>query len=105
MEKIKAYIDEKNVCTDWIEDVFDRSERVWNGEQVLGFVNGSPVYAWYKDNMIAWQLVVDGLKSEDVINELKSRLMEFEDPESNLYSEMYVLKNAILQHFYFKDED
>lgn len=103
MNQIPALINEKDVMTDWVQDVFDSGSCVTSGCQALGFINEHPVYVhWYGHRML-WQVVEDcDINYEAIINEIKQRLSEFEDPESELFSEIYVFGHSILQFFYFK---
>lgn len=103
--KIPAPIDEKNVMSDWIQDVFDLSRAVESDNQMLGFVNGSPVYVYWHDNKLLWQTIGDfDTDYKSIISEIKQRLSEFEDPDSELYSETYTFKHSIVQMFYFKED-
>lgn len=97
MRTIRAYIDEKDVTTDWIDGVFDGLNVIQNGKQAVGFIDESPVYAYWYDNSIVWKCV-----DKDVTKEILIRLKRFEDPESDLFSMCYVLSKSVIQKFYFK---
>lgn len=101
-KKIKAPIDEKNVCSDWIEGVFDAYNCVWGDNcQAVGFVSGKPVYAFWCDNQLTWKVV----NSNDIIlSELKKRIMDYECEESDIYSEISTNTDSIVQLFYFKED-
>ena len=102
MKKIIAPIDEKNVFTDWIEDVFDNLNCVQNGRQALGFINDDPVYAYWEKNCITWRCVEGNGDYESIVSEIKNRLADFEDPNSNLFSECYTIGHAVVQNFFFR---
>lgn len=104
--KIPAIIDGKNVTMDWIDEVFDRCECLFNGKQVLGYVDGKPVYAYIEMNRIFWK-PVEQVSAQATLNEIKDRLMYWEDNQSYLFSEFYESNhknlNYLEQHFYYKE--
>lgn len=102
MRKIPAPIDEKNVCTDWLDSVFDGVNMIQNGRQAVGFINDAPIYVYWSYNTITWRCVEGGGDYEAIIREIKSRLSEFEDPDSDLFSECYTIGHAVVQNFYFR---
>lgn len=102
MEKKKAIIDEKNVTTDWIGEVFDAADYTQDGKRMVGFVGHFPVLVAWDDNNVVWQAVLGG---ENCLDVLEKRLALFEDEESNIYSERKrVASTLILQSFYFKED-
>ena len=102
MEKTKAIIDEKNVTTDWIGEVFDRADYTQDGKCIVGFVSHFPMLVAWTSNNIVWQAVLGG---ENCLDVLEKRLALFEDEESNIYSERKrVARNIVLQSFYFKED-
>lgn len=104
MTKIKAPLDEKNVTTDWIEQIFDGLNCVQNGCQMVGFVNECVVDCSWFDNTLQWR-AHDNKK--ETLNEIKKRLMEFEQDDSyspEVYSDIYIVGGMFLvQKFYFND--
>lgn len=102
---IAAPIDEKNVSTDWIEDVFDGQRCVQNDNGMVGFIDGCPTYVFWRSNLLFWILKED-FPSDlgKTMNELKHRLSEFEDPDTNLFSTISVARNELSQRFYFKED-
>lgn len=101
MERMIAPIDEKNVCTDWIDSIFDNANCIMEENSVVGYVNTYPVLATWNNNTIVWKAILGG---ESCLNELKKRLSEFESPESDIYSERKIVRHLILQSFYFKED-
>lgn len=99
MGKINAPIDNKNVTTDWIEYIFDHQNAVQYDNQMLGFIEGQPVYAYWYNNTIMWKCV-----GENVTDEIRKRLAKEEDSNSELFSECYYMNNAIIQNFFFHIE-
>ena len=102
MEKTKAIIDEKNVTTDWIGEVFDFADYTQDKKCMVGFVEHFPVLVAWNENDIVWQAILGGGNCLDV---LEKRLALFEDEDSNIYSERKrVASNLILQSLYFKED-
>ena len=115
-KKVPAYIDEKNVTTDWIEEVFDDHQCVCGGNcgcTFVGFVNSCVVLANVSRNHIGWQ-IVQGQYTESEVKEtydiLIERLKELDDPDNDnigIYCEYYELlkhDGFVEQSFYFKEE-
>ena len=75
MKKIIAPIDEKNVCTDWIEDVFDDLSCVKNGRQAMGFINDAPVYTYWEKNCITWRCVEGNGDYESIVKIMERTFM------------------------------
>ena len=95
-----APIDEKNVTSDWIEDVFD--DCVECGHSMVGYINGIPVFAHWQDHFLTWEVV--GTKEiQETSNELKRRLAEYEkDEDSSIMSNRLTCGYLTTQAFYFK---
>ena len=108
---IKAPIDEKNVSSDWIEEVFDC---VWRGGKeaniFTGFIGQCLVSCKYSDNMLYWQVESQFFNvGEDIhgtYSELRMRLMVRDKNNQNLVVKNYFYdrKFVIAQHFFFKEE-
>ena len=102
MKKLSAPIDGKNVSIDWIDDIFDGCFCTECGKQSLGFVNEKPVYAYWSDNRICWK-PIEKISAKETLDEIKNRLLKFENEDSELFSEIYVVGNLFLsQYFYWK---
>lgn len=111
MEKklIKAPIDEKNITSDWIQDVFDNFNCVQCGEKYAGFINGVPAWCEIHDNFISWELCGDeGI--ERAFGILKYRLAQFDNENPDDIVVKYVDHNyggendplcGTTQYFYF----
>ena len=102
-----APIDEKNVCTDWIEQIFDDCNVVCTTKhhmnKVCGFVDGVLVECVYQSGHNEMNWYVYGLQPDQnsAISKLKTRLLEFEDNDSDLYSEIADHDSYLSQRFYF----
>lgn len=104
---IPAPIDEKNVTSDWIEEIFDDNNYTYDGRNMyVGFVMGSVCCCMYHKNRIFWQIVQDfAKKALESYNELLRRLREHDEPpivvkyDTSLYDRL-----LLLQQFYFEDE-
>lgn len=105
-KKFAAPLDEKNVMTDWIEEIFDDYSAIRCRRMFLGYIQYIPVYAKYSGNQIVWK-VVDGTSSdvELVIEVLKKRLLEHEDPERDLFSEFKISGSTLTQTFWWKGDE
>lgn len=102
MKRTIAPIDEKNVTTDWIGDVFDASDYTQDGKRIVGFVGNFPMLVAWSGNNIVWQAIRGG---ENCLDVLEKRLALFDDADSNVYSERNrVGENLILQSFYFRED-
>lgn len=99
--KIKAFINEKDVSTDWIDCVFDDFRIVQSCNQIVGFVGEMPVYCFWSpnDNIINWRA-----EDNECAAEIRKRLQSCESEEKEIYSECYTFGNSIIQKFYFKND-
>ena len=107
---IPAPLDEKNIVTDWIEDVFDYQTAVSNNGIYLGFVDDIPMRCDIMGNKAHWMIAFGGYVSlsEDArrsaLNELKRRLQVIDqDNEDNGIVVDYndIVLVGIIQSFYF----
>lgn len=99
-----APIDNKNVMEDWINDVFDNGDCTEDRKRIIGFIDHSPVMASWHDNVLIWTFYEDNwLDRQDSIKELRRRLTEKEDPNSNLYSLITGDEHGLVQKFYWKE--
>ena len=115
-----APIDEKNVTSDWIEQIFDGYNctytEVKRTHKYCGFVGGELVMCSYTfgTNTLQWWIVIPSYDSETAYhyNErlqrvnsiLLERLQKFENDESDLFSYIDNKGYLIYQDFYFKGE-
>jgi len=103
---IPAPIDEKNVTTDWIEEIFDNGDCARYLNRRTGFVFGSVCSCIYKGNHILWQInkeyADDAVKSYD---QLIKRLKEHDTPPLVvLYDTSKREELFLLQTFHWEDE-
>ena len=108
---IEAPIDEKNVSSDWIEEVFDC---VWRGGRktntYTGFIGHCLVSCKYSGNKLHWQVESQFFNvGEDILgtyNELRRRLTVRDQEDQNLVVKNYYYdkKFVIVQHFFFKED-
>lgn len=102
--KIPAPIDGKNVCTDWIADVFDSLDCIINGNEAVGFINGAPVYVTWSGNSMCWRAVTHSVNDyAETVAELKRRLEEFGN-DDGLVSEVTPWGTGIRESFFFEDD-
>ena len=108
--RIIAPIDEKNVSTDWVDDVFDDCECAKSQKKSLckmcGFVCGELVECTYHlgDYVMYWYIHSHYNEIDDVRTELQKRLAKYEGEENDLFSEIVNYKTHLIQKFYFKGE-
>ena len=98
-----APIDEKNVTTDWINDVFD--DCIECGNDMIGYINGVPLHVTWHDNILCWE-IVGAKRILETSNELKRRLEEYEkDEDSTIMSNRLTCGYLTTQAFYFKPDN
>ena len=100
-----APIDEKNVCTDWIEDVFDDNNCIWGKKSAVGYFKGEPVVVTWEGNVLYWRFpIISHLENSITLAYLKEKLCEWHDKESNLVDYFNVIGDTLTQSFYFKED-
>lgn len=108
---IPAPIDEKNVTSDWIEDVFDDCVR--NGDKFVGFIGECVVMCECRNYYIDWKVEQECFnrqtsKRMETFTELKKRLKNMDEEDQNIvvkYLPFGEGVTALTQQFYFRDED
>lgn len=104
---IPAPIDNKNVTTDWIEEVFDYQTCIWGKrESAIGFIHDRPVVAEWSENNLFWKFVEEeSIDGSDHLEELRKRLKVYDDANPELVESHNVIGNYFWQKFYWKNED
>lgn len=108
MERIiKAPIDEKNVTSDWIEEVFDYSVMIDN--VCTGFIRDCLVTCKYESNNLYWEVETMffniGKDADAAFTELKNRLETFDDDDSLFVrTHIYERKKCLVQQFFFRQD-
>lgn len=105
----RALINEKDVCTDWMESVFDSSSVVEHRRMMLGFIWSCVVYAEWQDNTITWRVMQDIGRGDSIgaYYILEERLKALESEDQNIYSTIQhgeLGKLELVQSFYFKED-
>lgn len=110
---IPAPIDEKNITSDWIEDIFDNC--CFGGKKnniYVGFIKNCVVLCEYNDNVINWKVESECFNKEEArksaFNELRKRLKTIDKESFDLvvkYSPFDKDVTCLTQSFFFKDED
>lgn len=110
---IPAPIDEKNITSDWIEDIFDNC--CFGGKKnniYVGFICDCVVLCEYHDNIINWKVESECFNGkserESAFNELKKRLEVVDKENSDIVVKYYSFDKdvtCLTQSFFFKDED
>ena len=107
-KKLPAMLDEKNVTTDWIEEIFDDWQLAHGQHRLVGFICGCVMSArWYR-NMVEWLVSKDmGGDYVSAFCILEQRLKARESDDQGIYS---VIEHegegryCIRQRFFFREE-
>ena len=110
---IPAPIDEKNITSDWIEDIFDNC--CYGGKKnniYVGFIRDCVILCEYHNNIINWKVESECFNGksarEDAFNELRKRLEILDKENDGLVVKYSPFSEGVLcieQRFFFKDED
>jgi hypothetical protein len=108
-ERVPAYIDDKDVTTDWLDNIFDTLDFLYSTRRQIGIVAGCVVSVSWHSNVVEWQVSKDmGGDYNSAYLILEERLKSMESKEQNVYSEIKHEndngKLCIWQSFYFRDE-
>lgn len=100
---IPAPLDEKNVTTDWIEELFDDQSALYSKGKRLGFMAGAVMQAEWYFNVLMWKVLYGDARVaiKKLIERYKERYPEEESPfilKNQIYSDMYTMR------FYWKPE-
>lgn len=106
---IPAPIDEKNITTDWIEDIFEFSSCAQNGNKYVGFINDAPVMCVVEGNSLIWKLITNYSFSwhiQPALEELEKRLRVVDDND-RIHVDYTKSHDGtmIMQSFYWSDND
>lgn len=103
---IPAPIDEKNVTSDWIEDVFDNQSCVWGEKKsAVGYIDKQPVVAAWSENMLIWGFpITKNLENSVHLAILRDRLERW-DEDNRFIEHFNVVGNMLIQKFYWKNEE
>ena len=104
---IPAPVDDKNVSTDWIEDIFDDCAGVLLYHTYVGVIAERLVTVQWDSNTITWQVIPnDGLNFGDAYFLLNERLTKYDNDDERLLVEYDRSRPAtIIQRFYWKEEE
>ena len=104
---IPAPIDNKNVMTDWIEEIFDFQTAVRRKKTMVGFIADEPAVARWNDNVLIWTFPLwPTLTIEDSkpLEELKKRLKVYDDANVELITIDNVDRHSLMQKFFWKKD-
>lgn len=106
-----APIDGKNVCSDWIEDVFDEYTTIHTEKRgkntFLGFVSGCVCICSYTfgNNTLKWQIIADRKEDAEIaIKTLFNKLQEYEKESETIQTEYTTEGNTLYQSFFFVED-
>ena len=103
-ELVPAPLDEKNVTTDWIEEMFDDQSALYGKNKMLGFMAGAAMQASWSGNVLRWK-VLDGdryVAIKRLIGRYKERYPDEESPfilKRQFFADVYIMR------FYWKPEE
>lgn len=100
---IPAPLDDKNVMTDWIEEVFEFGSGLFHMGQWIGFVLGCPVLATWRENVLTWSFIRGEIKAAQ--KSLIERLKVYEEDNPELISKIEIAGNDVVQSFFWRNED
>ena len=103
---VPALLDEKDITTDWIQDVFDDYSCVWGARKsAVGYVCEQPVLVAWSDNDLLWKFMEQNtIEHSNFLAVLKDRLSIYDENEG-LVIKSKVIGNLYWQKFYWEDED
>lgn len=100
---IPAPLDDKNVTTDWIEELFDDQSALYSKDKLFGFMAGAAMQASWSSNELHWK-VLDGDRYA-AIKCLRGRNRErYPESESPFIIKEQILANVCIWRFYWKNE-
>lgn len=111
---IPAPIDDKNITTDWIEEIFDGQCCCQNNGTYIGFIKGLPIKADIKDNQIYWSrlsshICFESTSEEEVkgmITERNKRLKYLDDNKRIHVDYRYMHGGTtLIQSFFWNNND
>jgi hypothetical protein len=106
MKTIPAPIDEKNVCTDWIEEIFDYQSCLRYKKRAVGFVDEEPVIASWEGNLLTWKFpVMRDFENSISLAYLKEKLERYSEYNPELVEHYNVVGDTLEQRFYWRNED
>lgn len=103
-----APIDEKNVCTDWIEGLFDDSDAIYGPCCYIGLIERIPtVIRWrWRDDYFE---VLPVIRYDDdfvgVKNRLVDLLAEWDENDQSIGSTLIIEKDKMRINVFWKNED
>lgn len=110
---IPAPVDDKNITTDWIEEVFDDQSALRSKHGFMGFIADVGVVCYINGNKLQWMLIHGGYHDSEndrrkALDTLYKRLQEKDkdNEEYDITTEYYRIGLiGLSQSFYFVDED
>lgn len=110
-KRMIAPIDEKNVCSDWIEGVFDYNcgyTEKRSTHKYCGYFGSDDVLVecsyTFGNNTLKWVIYSNGEKLVSAKKELLSTLKEIDKESETLLCDYEIENNEVYQSFYFAEE-
>lgn len=105
---IPAPVDDKNVSTDWMEEIFDDCAGVLLNHTYVGVIAERLVTARWDGNTITWQVIPDNFRDlSTAYSQLYDRLTKRNEEDERLLVKHDVSCHPlkIIQRFYWKEEE
>lgn len=107
---IPAYIDDKNITTDWIEEIFDGQCATSNGKIYLGFVKNRPIRCDIIGYQLWWRFLNNSASDcAPAMHELIERLKAKDDldEEHRIYTQYRRSESGttLWQSFFWNNND
>lgn len=103
-ELIPAPLDEKNVTTDWIEEMFDDQSALYGKNKMLGFMAGAAMQASWSGNVLRWK-VLDGDRYVAIKRLIELYKERYPDEESPFILKRQCFADVYIMRFYWKPEE
>lgn len=102
----KAFVDEKDLTTDWIEDIYN-GDCVKQGRKYVGFYQDEVLVCKCTLDEITWTFpsCEDSKKRRRLLNQLAEQLDRYNEGDFGIISFVKLLPHSVGEVFYFKDED
>lgn len=102
----KAFVDEKDITTDWIEDIYN-GDCIKQGRKYVGFYQDEVLVCKCTLDEITWTFpsCEDSKKRRRLLKQLAEQLDRYNEGDFDIISFVKLLPHSVGEVFYFKEED